>query len=141
MTISSINPSISILIVDDDKVSMNIILAMIVKKFLGLTVHCAHNGKHGLELFREHTHDIVITDIKMPMLDGVQMAVEIRKIKTDAKLIVLTGETRKAILEETVGKFVQIDHYIIKPVEFGALFAAIEQCLGEILQNTCTSLI
>lgn len=123
------------LIVEDDKDTLKILATMIPIKFPELSLHTAVNGRTGLELFKTHMPDIVITDINMPELSGVQMAGKIRAIKPDVKIIVLTADTGKATLEDAVGKGFEIDYYIMKPVNFGPFFAAIEQCIGEIKQQ------
>lgn len=60
---------------------------------------------------------------------------QIREIKPEAKIIVLTADIGKATLENAVVEGFEIDHYILKPVNFGQLFAAIEGCIGEIKQQ------
>ena len=50
-------------------------------------IYTAINGRLGLELFKEHTPDIVITDINMSKMCGEQMAENIRAIKPDTKII------------------------------------------------------
>ena len=47
-------------------------------KYPGLNVHTAGNGAEGLEVFRRHRPEIVITDISMPVMDGIRMAREIK---------------------------------------------------------------
>ena len=133
-TISSPMQSISILIVEDDEDSKAILVAIIDKKYPDLTIHTAKNGKAGLELFKEYLPDIVITDINMPEMNGSQMADKIRAIKTDVSIIVLTADSGKINLDNVVGKGFEINHYILKPLDFNKLFAAIEKCLGEIKQ-------
>jgi len=130
-TISSLNPYISLLIVEDDDESREILVAILSRKFPDVTVYSAHNGRSGVDLFKTHMPDIVITDINMPEMSGVQMAGKIRAARPDTKLIVLTADTGKATLEDSVGKGFEVDHYILKPVDFGELLAAIEQCIAE----------
>ena len=127
---------ISTLLVEDDKKSLEILATILAKRFPNVVLYMASNGKAGLELFKAHTPDIVITDINMPELSGAQMANQIRAIKPEAKIIVLTADTGKVTLENFVGEGFEIDHFILKPVNFGLLFAAIEQCLGENTQQT-----
>lgn len=129
-------PSISVLLVEDEKDSREILTTILSMKFPEAALYTATNGITGLELFKTHMPEIVITDINMPEMGGVQMADRIRAIKPDAKIIVLTADTGKATLEVAVGKGFEIDHYILKPVSFPLLFAAIEQCLGEIAEQT-----
>jgi YesN/AraC family two-component response regulator len=83
-----------------------------------------------VELFKEHTPDIVITDISMPVMDGIQMAGEIKSLKNDTKFIVLTGYSEKDYSSE-ISEF-GIKECILKPVVFKRLFAAIENCIDEI---------
>jgi YesN/AraC family two-component response regulator len=126
-----LNPTISILLVEDDNDTREILAGILPRKFPDVTVYSANNGRTGLELFKTHTPDIVITDINMPEMSGVQLADKIRASKVDTKLIVLTGDTGQAALESAVGKGLEVDYFILKPVNFGELFAAIEQCITE----------
>lgn len=125
-------PSLSILIVEDEAITLELFFITLVKKFPGFAVYKALNGKIGLELFKTYTPDIVITDLSMPEITGIQMAEEIFAIKPDTKFIVITGNMEK-IPEKTVGNApFQIEHYINKPVDFWDLFTAIEKCVDEI---------
>ncbi|HBG08307.1 MAG: hypothetical protein A2075_01545 [Geobacteraceae bacterium GWC2_58_44] len=123
-------PSISLMIVEDDENSREILVAILPRKFPDVTVYSAENGRTGLELFKTHTPDIVITDINMPELGGVQMAEKIRAIKPDIKLIVITADTGKVTLEHAVGKGFQVNHVILKPIDIAGLFAVIEECIS-----------
>ncbi len=51
---------------------------MIPLKFPDVELYTAENGKAGLDIFHEHAPDIVITDINMPVMDGIKMATEIK---------------------------------------------------------------
>jgi CheY-like chemotaxis protein len=63
------------------------------------------------------------------------MADKIRAIKPATKFIALTGTGGNPLLQESTEKDFEFDHYIVKPVLFQELFAAIEQCMGEIAQT------
>jgi YesN/AraC family two-component response regulator len=123
--------SFSLLFVEDDHMVCLAIGRIIARRFPDATVYTAENGRIGLELFKEHTPEIVITDINMPVMDGIEMARKIKSIKTDTMFIVLTGYNDKNYLE----RFGEIgfNDYIVKPVDFGKLFAAIEKCRVEIM--------
>lgn len=116
----------AILLVEDDSVVCQAIGRILARKFPEAAVYTAENGLIGLELFKEYTPGIVITDINMPEMDGIEMAGKIKSIKTDTKFIVITGYSDKNYLE----KFSEIgfDDYIIKPLDIRKLFAAIEKC-------------
>ena len=126
-------PGHRLLVVEDDKAASGTICLMIARKFSAVTVYAAENGRIGLELFKEHTPDIVITDINMPDMDGIQMAGEIKSIKKDTKFIVITGYSDKKYLE----RFSEIgfSDYLLKPIAFTTLFAAIEKCIAEITRE------
>lgn len=128
-------PLISILLVEDEELTLKPLATILIKKFPDIALYTAINGRTGLELFKKHTPDLVITDINMPEMGGVQMADKIRAIKPDTKFIVITSGTGKLVLQDSVEKELKINHYIVKPVSFGVLFAAIEQCLGGIAQQ------
>lgn len=123
------HPSRSLLVVEDDKASRDLLGLMIATKFPEVTIHYAEDGRAGLELFKRHTPFVVITDVNLPEMDGIQMATEIRVLKADTKLIVITAYSDRDYLE----KFNRIgfDAYILKPIVFSKLFNAVEDCFAE----------
>lgn len=123
-------PTMSLLVVEDDKEAQDIICRMLAKKFPAFPLRSADNGVMGLQLFLEHHPDIVVTDIHMPVMDGIEMAGKIRATGLDTCFIVLTGYSDKQYLD----KFSKIGfcEYIVKPVDFAQLFAAIVRCSREI---------
>jgi YesN/AraC family two-component response regulator len=129
-TIQNSFPAISLLVVDDDKMARDVLSLMIAREFPNSSIYFAENGRTGVELFKEHTPDIVITDISMPVMDGIQMACEIRSMKDDTKFIVLTGYS-ETDYSGRISEF-GIKEYILKPIVFKRLFAAIENCIDEI---------
>ncbi len=125
---------LSLLIVEDDKEALDLLSAMISRKFPAIRVFSAENGQKGLEIFKTRLPEVVITDINMPVMDGIEMAGEIKSIKAETRFIVLTAYTNRVYLE----KFIEIGFsaYILKPVVFTKLFDAIENCLAEIDEHT-----
>jgi CheY-like chemotaxis protein len=125
-------PSISLLIVEDCKTTLKCycnILSMVCPE---VTVYAASNGATGLEIFKEHLPDIVVTDLNMPEMDGRQMAGNIRAIKPETKLIVITGDKEKLEQEDLAEKEFTFDHIIGKPIDFPSFLVAIKQCNDEI---------
>jgi YesN/AraC family two-component response regulator len=123
----------SLLLVEDDKAALDLLCVMISRKFPNSKIYFAENGKAGVELFKDHLPEIVITDINMPVMDGIEMAGEIKSIKADTQFIVLTAYSNRVYLE----KFIEIGFcaYILKPVVFEKLFDAIENCITEFVIN------
>lgn len=134
-SVSDPEPLISILLVEDEEATLELLAIIIPKKFPEALLHTAINGRTGLDLFITYTADIVITDINMPEMDGMQMADNIRAIKPDTKFIVITGKSEKFLQQDLTAQRAEFDHCIAKPVVFQKLFTAIEQCLGEIAQQ------
>jgi YesN/AraC family two-component response regulator len=126
---------VSILIVEDEVIALEVIALTVAKKYPDVTVYKALDGRTGLDLFIAHTPDIVITDINMPEISGVQMAKKICEIKPNTKFIALTGDIVKLSLETSAGNGFKFAHFIEKPVDFMDLFAEIEKCRGEITQK------
>jgi YesN/AraC family two-component response regulator len=130
VTLSASSSAPSLLIVEDDKVICEMLALVLQRKFSDVSIYCAENGKIGVELFKEHRPEIVITDINMPVMDGIKMAAEIKAITADAHFIVMTAYSDKAYFE----KFSEIGFcaYLLKPIMLPTLFAAIEKCFDEI---------
>ncbi|RJE90335.1 response regulator [Paenibacillus sp. 1011MAR3C5] len=80
-----------VLIVDDEHLVRYGIKAMIDWESIGFqVVGEASNGREGLQAFQELAPDVLITDIKMPVMDGMELIAQVRMIDRDAKLILLT---------------------------------------------------
>lgn len=65
-----------ILLVDDNK--MNVFLAQTVLKKWEMGFDCAYDGKEALELFKRNSYDLILTDIQMPVMGGVELTHEVR---------------------------------------------------------------
>ena len=80
-----------LLIDDDDRVRKTVALMM---RELGHEVREADSGITGLRLFHEEMPDLIITDIIMPDMEGVETIIEIRKMRPDIKIIAMSGGGR-----------------------------------------------
>ncbi|MCD4702471.1 MAG: response regulator [Candidatus Aegiribacteria sp.] len=78
-----------LLIVDDDPMIRNMLVTAFKKK--NYDVLDAANGKTALSIFRSEDVDVVITDIIMPDMEGIETIRELRRIKPDAKIIACSG--------------------------------------------------
>jgi sigma-B regulation protein RsbU (phosphoserine phosphatase) len=117
-----------ILYVEDDASAREQIIHLLKRR--GKEVIEAGNGKEGLALFRQHQPDLVVTDIRMPVMDGLTMAKEIKAISPEAKIIVTTAFTDISYLMDAID--VGIDQYVVKPVDIDKLLAAIDKCAESI---------
>jgi len=78
-----------ILIIDDDS-SFRLILSQMIAK-AGLKSAVARDGEEGLEMFRTGEYGLVITDIIMPVMEGIETIMELRKLDPKVKIIAMSG--------------------------------------------------
>ncbi|EAJ2249977.1 response regulator transcription factor [Campylobacter jejuni] len=116
-----------ILVVEDEvkaRESMINILSERFSKVIG-----AQNGDEGLKKFKKFKPDLVITDIAMPIMDGLDMAREIKEISDDVPIVVLSAYSEKERLWRSID--IGIDKYLIKPVDIEELFKVLDYLIGE----------
>jgi len=102
----------TILCVDDDPVTLKR-LEIIFKNFFK-AVYIAENGSDGLKKYKELKPDIVITDIVMADLSGLDMADEIKRLNPSAKVLVLSAYDDKDYLMRSLN--IGVDRYVKKPI-------------------------
>lgn len=90
------------------------------------TLVTASNGVEGLEFSRQHHPDIIITDIRMPIMDGLTMTRVIRESDNSIPIIVMTAFDQADYLMESIN--IGIDGYVTKPVETARLLTALYKC-------------
>jgi len=91
-------------------------------------VHVAVNGEEAVEIYKRLHPDIVISDIQMPIMDGISMSKEILSIDENAKIILITAFNEKSYIEET--EAIGVKSYLNKPVNIDELFEKIEAVLA-----------
>jgi len=118
----------TLLYVEDDHAIRDLVTFVLRQKFPGLTLLLAENGRQGLTLYEQNRPEIVLTDIRMPVLDGIRMAREIRSLNSEARIIVLSANSDTNRLIEAID--IGINHYVLKPIDTAKLVAAIDHCLS-----------
>jgi len=108
---------------DDDEVREQ--LGQFLRRRVGCLLVAA-NGQEGLTTFCEQQPDLVITDILMPVMDGLAMAEGIREINKTVPIIVTTAFERQDYLIRSID--VGIDKYVVKPVRTDLLLNALHKC-------------
>ncbi len=83
----------------------------------------ARDGEEGLKKFQKYKPDIVITDIMMPIKDGLEMSKDIKKISRNTPIVVLSAFDEKERLLEAID--VGIDKYLMKPIDADELMEAL----------------
>jgi len=104
-----------------------------IKSYLedfGFIVLEAENGKKGLEIFDANTIDLVLLDLRMPEMNGLEVLKRIKKKSPDTPLIVASGTGNIAAVVEAL--HLEASDYILKPIEdMTVLYHAITKCLTE----------
>ncbi|MEE9505374.1 MAG: sigma-54 dependent transcriptional regulator [Thermodesulfobacteriota bacterium] len=114
-----------ILVVDDEKKMRHILQLMLERE--GFKAEQAENGKVALAMLKEKRFDLVITDLKMPEMDGMSLLDEAKKIDPDFPIMVITayGTIENAVEAMRKGA---ID-YITKPFEEEEILITVKRCL------------
>lgn len=123
------NNSISILYVEDQD-DVRLFLSKILSRHYE-TIFLAENGKQGLDLYLEHQPDIIISDIKMPVMDGLSMSSRIKEINPKARIILTTAHSDMEYFIQSID--IGLNQYILKPIDRQKLYAAINNCKDQVM--------
>jgi DNA-binding response OmpR family regulator len=111
----------TILVVEDEKdMSMMIRHALAQERF---RVTCAGDGESGLRLARELKPDLIILDIMLPKLGGLDM---LRVLRPETKSIIILVTAKHSEMDRILGLKLGADDYVVKPFSIGELLARIE---------------
>ncbi len=116
----------TILYIEDDDITRENISSYLKRQCKNLYI--AVDGQDGLEQFKEHEPDIIITDIEMPNMNGIDMAKKIRKISSDTQIIITTAYASQEYLLQAVN--LRLVQYIVKPISLPKLTNALNDCEG-----------
>ncbi len=115
-----------IMIVDDDQMAREMLTELLQP--IGYTVRAAQNGESALDILREMTFDLLVVDLQMPGMGGVEFMRRARALYPDVRMLVLTGHAGKESAIESLR--LGVSEYLEKPVrDLHALASAIELAL------------
>lgn len=123
-----------VLVVDDEPSAIDYICHLLRLKFPGMTIAAtAENGREGLEKYRLLHPDLVISDVKMPVMDGIAMTKAIKEEDSAVQILVVSGyqefEYARAALRYGVSD------YILKPITPSHFVSALEPMLQALEQR------
>jgi len=120
----------ALLIDDESNILKNLELVMPWEELQIDIVGLAKNGVAALELAKEHKPDIIFSDIRMPVMDGISFLEELRKLDQEAEVVMLTGyqdfEYARSVIRYGVRD------YILKPINYDELTAVLTRIAGSI---------
>jgi anti-anti-sigma factor len=112
-----------ILVIDDEKPTLSMFRLFLAA--YGFDVLTAENGEDGLEIFERERPPIVLTDIKMPGMDGLEVLEQIKRLDPRAEVIIITGHGDMEIAIQALN--LNATDFINKPIQKDALDAALRR--------------
>jgi DNA-binding NtrC family response regulator len=115
----------NILVIDDEAAQRDVLTGYLKKK--GYKIFSASSGKEGIELARTNPVDIILSDFKMPDLNGIEVLEQVKKINPEISFVIVTayGTVENAVKAMRLGAF----DYISKPVDLDELDLMIERII------------
>jgi len=118
----------TLLYIEDDEGVRHITLSILRRMFK--ETYEAQNGEAGYQLYLEKQPDIIITDIRMPKMDGITLSKKIRETDQETKIIITTAFSDERYLIEAVE--LNLERYIVKPLTKRNLIPALEKAVANI---------
>jgi len=118
----------TILYIEDDDGVREVNLRILKRMFK--ETYEASDGKAGFKLYVEKQPNIIITDIKMPKLDGIELTKLVRQKDEDTKIIITTAFSDPKYIIDAVE--LKIERYIVKPITKRNLIPALEKAISTI---------
>jgi CheY-like chemotaxis protein len=119
-----------ILIIDDEPLLRSVLRSILERN--GHTVEDAPNGRAGLALWHQTPSDLVLTDIFMPELDGIEVILQLTRVWPQPKIIAMTGGAQSGDFTSTVAPAalrLGAQHILLKPFTVQTLLTAISAVL------------
>ena len=117
-----------VLYVEDDPATLRS-MVQILEKFFAEVIS-ATNGQEGLSRFRDRKPDLVMTDVRMPVMDGLQMIDAIKNEAPDQAVIILSAHNEPDYFTDAIRK--GVSDFILKPLQMNQLVAALGRTCKEI---------
>lgn len=123
-----------LLIVDDEVQIRNGLKDTIDWHSIGInSVLTARNGIEALQIFNNETPDIVLTDIRMPGMDGLELSVQIKTVLPDTKIYLISGYSDFNYAKQAIS--IGVEDYFVKPVDINVLMSKIQSSVNDIKKS------
>ena len=108
------------MLVDDESLITEGLKNIVDWERLNITVlETAENGKEALKKFRQNPVDIIITDINMPLINGIDLLTQIKEIDDNVKFIILSGYEEFKFAKAAIS--IGVEAYILKPIDYNSM--------------------
>jgi two-component system, response regulator YesN len=117
-----------ILLVEDETIIRNGLKYIISRMDLDIgDIYEASNGKEAIELYKKFLPQIIITDIKMPEMDGLEFIGRIKKLGVDPKFIILSGYNEFSYAQKAITY--KVAEYLLKPIKKNILYNVLKKLI------------
>jgi DNA-binding NtrC family response regulator len=113
----------SILIVDDDSDVLE--MADYFFREAGVEVHCVESGSQALEIIRENSYTVMLTDFNMPGMNGLELAEKVREIAPQIRIIMVTGHPSRELSDLAVKAGISI--VLAKPLNLADILGLVKK--------------
>jgi two-component system, cell cycle response regulator len=121
-------PDIKVLYVEDEIFSREKLLRVLNRRFAN--VHVAIDGVEGFQLYQKYQPDLIITDIKMNQMSGLEMIRKIRETNDKAQIIVTTAHDDNDFFIQSIEN--SVNHFILKPIDLDSFLLSIHKSIYQI---------
>ena len=127
----------TILLADDDDSIRETVGSIL--KMISSRVFLAKNGKEAYTLYEKYKPDIIISDINMPIMNGLEFIKKVREVDNKIPVVMLTAHTDTTYLLDAVK--LMLTDYIIKPIELEKLIEVLELCCKYLSEDEKTEIL
>ncbi len=113
----------------EDEVALLETTAIYLRKFFA-QVDTAEDGAMGLSLYEKNSYDIVITDILMPKLNGIEMLKKIKAVNSEQEMIIISAYSDSSYFSEAI--MLNVSGYILKPIDFSQMNATLLKSVSKL---------
>ena len=124
---SSHNKSISILFIEDDEIGRSLMLRLLKRRFQHVLV--AQNGIRGWDLFQEHRPKIVITDLNLPDISGLELIKRIRLVDSNCAVMIISAYDETEYLTQAIE--LGVTNFLVKPIDMKKLDLELEKIIRQ----------
>lgn len=124
----SVTKKIKVLYVEDEEETRNSMLLVLNNFFEHIDI--AENGKEALEKFIKNDYDLIITDITMPYMNGIDLMNKVKQLNPEVKVIILSAHNDKENILEAIEK--EADGFLLKPLNVKKLISLLQKMIVHI---------
>ena len=115
--------NMNILLVEDDDLLRNQ-LKQLLSGFFG-RIDVAENGLEALEKYSERSYDLIITDIKMPLMNGIELVRKLRDLNSFQNILIISAYSESEKLLELIN--IGIDGFLLKPINIENILTLLDK--------------